>query len=217
MTERIIAFVALALCCACGSTPPTSPSAIAPSTTTRTFAVYGSVTDYQGAVVSGAILEILDGNNEGERAVTDVQGRYSFGRLQAGGFTILAAAIDHATATKQVMLTADTSLEFQLSLLGAEFVIVGALTTTSNPDGTMAARGQSLNIGAGCAAEVSGAANFRDVNGAIVTTLSWSLPPTTVVRPGEQVSYDFCCVTHEQAIVITNYDADFRGTSVRCS
>lgn len=209
--RSLIALVAAALCSSCGSGVPTSPSSSA------TFAIRGSVTGYQGALLSGAILEVVDGTNQGQKAVTDSQGRYSFARLQAGGFTIRASAVDHATATREVMLTGDTSLEFQLRVLLAQFVVVGTLTTVINPNGTITAQGHSLNTGDGCAAQVTGTANFRDLNGAIVATLVWSLPPATVVRPGEQISYEFCCVSREQAGVITTYDADFRGITVRCS
>jgi hypothetical protein len=214
MAKRLLLpLSALALSIACGGATPTSPT----STSSATFAIRGSVTGYQDAPLGGATLEILDGINQGQRVVTDVQGRYSFARLHPGEFTVRATAEDHATATKGVMLTADTSLEFQLRVLLAQFVVVGTLAVANGPDGTLVARGQSSNIGDGCAAQITGTANFRDVNGAIVTTLVWSAPPGTIVRPGEQVSYEFCCVSSEQAVVIRRYEADFRGTTVRCS
>jgi carboxypeptidase family protein len=212
MAKRsLIALVAVALCSACGSVDPTSPSS-------TTFAIRGTVTDYQGAPLGGAVLEVMDGPNAGQKAVADAQGRYSFARLQAGEFTIQVTAVDHAPATKRVMLAADTSLEFQLRIAAlAQFVVLGTLTIVNNPDGTFAARGQSVNTGEGCAAQVSGTANFRNVDGEIVTTLVWSLPPTTVIRPGEQVSYEFCCITPEQAAVIRKYDGELRAIAVHCS
>ena len=88
--RTLVTIIGLAafVCSACGASP-TEPTA-------NSFALRGIVTGYEGAVLEGATLEVLDGANRGTRVVTDAQGRYGFSDLAPGAFTMQASAVDYA-------------------------------------------------------------------------------------------------------------------------
>jgi hypothetical protein len=197
---------------ACGGVTPTSPTP-----TSSGFALRGLVTGYEGAALPGAILEILDGANKGQRVVTDVQGRYGLTGLQPGGFTIQASAVDYATTTRPVTLTADSSLDFPLRVLLAQMAIIGTITPLSHSNGTFGAQFQIVNTGDGCAADVAGTADFFDMNRMLVISLAWSAPATPMFRPGDRSTFEFCCLTREQAAAITQYNSNFRWVTVHCT
>ena len=199
----------------CGSVTPVSPTA--PTPTATSVALRGVVTGYEGVPLLGATLEILDGTNRGQRVITDVQGRYGFTGLQPGGFTIQASAVDYATLTNPVTLIADMSLDLTLRVLLAQFAIVGTMTPLSHPNGTLGAQFQLVNTGDGCAADVSGTADFFDKNRGLVTSLAWSAPPTPIFRPGDQVGFEFCCQSRDQSAAVTTYNANLKWVTVHCS
>jgi len=201
--------VAGLICSACGASPtsPTAPS----------FALHGIVTGYEGAALQGATLEVIDGVNKGQRVVADAQGRYGFADLQPGGFTIQASAVDYASATKPVTLDDDSALDFQLRVLLAQIVIVGAITPVSHPNGTFGAQFQVANNGDGCAADVAGTTEFFDANRALVTSLAWSAPTTPIFRPADRFSFEFCCLSRDQAAAVKTYNANFRWVTVHCT
>jgi hypothetical protein len=212
--KSLLTFAALvaAFGSGCGSVTesPTAPTA-------TSFALRGVVTGYEGAALLGATLEILDGANRGQRVVTDVEGRYGFTGLQPGGFTIQASAVDYATTTKPMALTADSAVDFQLRVLLAQIVFIGTIVPVSHPNGTFGAQGQAMNAGDGCAADVSGTADLLDRNRALVTSLAWSAPPTPILRPGDRFSFEFCCLTREQAGAVANYNSNFKWVTVHCT
>ena len=219
MARRVpVAIIGLAalICNACGASP-TSPTDT-DTTTADSFALRGIVTGYEGAALQGATLEVLDGANKGRRAVTDAQGRYAFSGLQAGGFTIEASAVDYATSTQPVTLTANSSVDFQLRVFLAQIGVVGdSLLFVDSPNGKYSAQGEVINTGDGCAAELVGTANLLDKNLMLVATLVWSMPSNEIVRPGGRYTYQFCCLTREQATIITKFNASFRWVTVHCS
>lgn len=209
----IFATLVAAFSSGCGSVTPTSPTA----STASSFALRGIVTGYEGAALPGAILEILDGANHGQRVVTDVLGRYGLTGLQPGGFTIQASAVDYATTTKPVTLTADLSLDFPLRVLLAQIAIIGTVTPLGHLNGTFGAQFQVVNTGDGCAADVSGTADFFDMNRTLITSLAWSATAIPVFRPGDRFTFEFCCLTREQAAAITQYNSNFRWVTVHCA
>ena len=205
----IVSLAAL-VCSACGASP-TQP------TTANRFALRGIVTGYEGAALQGATLAVIDGVNKGKSVVTDAQGRYGFAGLEPGGLTIEASAVDYATATKPVTLVADASVDFQLRVLLAQISVVGdTLTFVGNANGTFSAQGQAVNTGDGCAAELSGTANLVDKNLILVATLLYSMPPNQILRPGDRFTYEFCCLTRDQATAVTKFNASFRWETVHC-
>ncbi len=197
------------ICSACGASP-TEPTAIS-------FALRGIVTGYEGAALQGATLEVIDGVNKGKSVVTDAQGRYGFTDLEPGGMTIQASAVDYATATKPVTLAADVDVDFQLRVLLAQIAIVAGVTPVSHPTGTYGAQFQITNAGDGCAADVTGTADFFDKNRALVTSLAWSAPLNTMLRPGDRSTYEFCCLARDQAAAVTSYNANFKWVTVHCT
>ena len=199
---------------ACGASPtsPTSPTA-------TSFALGGVVTGYEGAALQGAMLEVMDGVNKGQRVVADAQGRYGFTDLQAGGFTIQASAVDYAMATKPITLTADTSVDFELRVLLAQIANIGEPTLIfgDKPGGTFSAQGEVVNTGDGCAAEMTGTAKLLDKNLILIATLFWSMPPNEILRPGDRYTYEFCCLTRDQAMAASTFNANFRWGTVHCT
>jgi hypothetical protein len=208
--RALVGIIALAglISSACGASP-TSPA--------TSFALHGTVTGYEGAALQGATLEVVDGVNQGKRVVTDAQGRYGFIELQPGALTIQASAVDYAPATKPVMLAADVAVDFQLRVLLAQLVIVGAVSPVSYPNGTFAAQFQLVNSGDGCASEMAGVADLFDKNRTLITRLAWSAPPAAVLRPGDRLGEEFCCLTRDQAAAVTTYNANFRWVTVHCT
>jgi len=61
------------------------------------------------ASLASVRVEILDGNNQGQAAATDGQGRYGFGALDQGTFSIRAAADQFESEMRGVTLTSNTS------------------------------------------------------------------------------------------------------------
>ena len=209
--RTLVAIIGLAalVCNACGASP-TEPSATG-------FALRGIVTGYEGAALQGATLEVIEGVNKGKSVVTDAQGRYGFTDLGPGVLTIQASAVDYATATKPMTLTADSAVDFQLKVLLAQIGIIGPPTPVAHPNGTYGARFQIVNSGDGCASDMYGTADLLDKNRALITSLGWSAPPATVLRPGDRLGDEFCCLTRDQAAAVTAYNANFRWVTVHCT
>jgi hypothetical protein len=208
----IVGLTAL-VCSACGGSPtePSEPRA-------NSFALRGIVSGYEGAALQGAILAVIDGVNKGKSVVTDAQGRYGFTDLEPGGLTVQASAVDYATTTRPVTLTADTTVDFQLRVLLAQIAAASdTLLFVGNPNGTFSAQGQAINTGDGCAAELTGTANLVDKDLILVATLLWSMPPTQILRPGDRYTYEFCCLTRDQATTAARFNASFRWVTVPCT
>ena len=218
---NIIAPVVAAAVSACGGTPtsPTlieDPTLLGNSTSTR-VALRGIVTGYEGAPLTEAIVEVIDGVNAGRRAVTDAEGRYSFTGLQLGDMTLRASAVDYATFTKSYTLTTDTSLTIQLRVLLARIVIVGdTLEFVRKPDGMVSVQAQAVNTGDGCAAELVGTATLVDDEITTVATLTSTMPSDQILRPGERYLVDFCCLTRDEATAVEKWRANFKWVTVHC-
>ena len=208
-TRVAIVVLAELVCSACGASP------MQPTTATS-FALRGIVTGYEGAALQGATLAVIDGVNQGKSVVTDAQGQYGFTDLEPGELTIKASAIDYATATKPVTLVADTAVDFQLRVLLAQIGIIGQAIAVAHSNGTFGVQFQMVNTGDGCAASVTGTADFFDKNRAPLTNLTFSAPPTAMLRPAEQSTYEFCCLTREQSAAVTTYSANFKWVTVHC-
>ena len=210
--RTLVTIVGLAalVCSACGASP-TQP------TTANSFALRGIVTGYEGAALQGATLAVIDGVNKGRSVVTDAQGRYGFSDLEPGGLTIQASAVDYATAMKPMTLVADAAVDFQLRVLLAQIGIIVPPTPVGHPNGTFGAQFQLVNSGDGCASDMSGTADLLDENRTLITSLGWSAPPAAVLRPGDRLGDEFCCVTRDQAAAVTAYNANFRWVTVHCT
>jgi len=206
----IIGLTAL-VCSACGASPtePTQP-------TVNSFALRGVVTGYEGAALQGATLAVIDGVNKGQSVVTDAQGRYGFADLEPGGLTIHASAVDYAPATRPVMLAADVAVDFQLRVLLAQIGIIGPPTPVAHPNGTYGAQFQLMNSGDGCASDMSGTADLFDKNRTLITSFGWSAAAGVILRPGDRLGDEFCCLTRDQAAAVTSYNANFRWVTVHC-
>lgn len=160
---------------------------------------------------------MIDGVNKGKRVVTDAQGRYGFANLDPGGLTIQASAVDYTTATKPITLAADAAVDFQLRVPLAQLGIIAPPTPVAHSNGTYGAQFQLVNSGDGCASDMHGTADLFDKNRTLITSLGWSGPPAAVLRPGDRLADEFCCLTRDQAAAVTNYNANFRWATVHCT
>jgi len=43
-----------------------------------------------------------------------------------------------------------------------------------------------------------------------------SMPPNQILRPGDRYTYDFCCLTRDQAMEVARFNAHFRWVTVHC-
>src|SRR5689334_12359260 len=104
-----------------------------------TSAVIGSVTDPDGAAISGATVTILSAENGLRRAVkTDEAGRFAFPQLKPGVYSVKAAADGFQTGQNTSVaagLGQKQTVDFQLHIASAsESVLVRAQAPLINPD-----------------------------------------------------------------------------------
>jgi len=109
-------FVAVLLSTSCGdSQSPPEPAALSP--TPSSYTLSGTITDAAtGLPLSGARVEILDGQHRAESAASNGQGVYSLGQL-LGNMNVSAAHEGYATERTGATLTQNTTLNFALSPL----------------------------------------------------------------------------------------------------
>ena len=199
---------------ACSSKAPTGPSTPpAPST----FTLSGSVTS-GGSPVATATISIIDGPNALRVVTTTASGAYQIAGLQPGSFTTVVGAVDYQTVTRAVTLTADTVLNFDLVRLPRALVesVPDVVQGILQPDGRYAIAPTGINNGTGCAGLIAGSTDLRSDAGPIAT-IAWSLPPTTIVKPGERFTYSVCCVTRDQAFAPgATYFTRFTYNTVSC-
>jgi hypothetical protein len=87
--------------------------------------VEGVVRDTTGAVMVGVDVTLMPAEMADPRAtVTDTSGRFQFGRLPSGTYTVAAAAAGFAEASRQVAITAEPvlSVELVMQVLVTELV-----------------------------------------------------------------------------------------------
>jgi hypothetical protein len=90
MAKWALALVLLLTVQACGGGSATAPS---PPPAPPTFSLSGQVADIRtSAVISGAVVSIVDSANAGKSTTTDSAGNYSFTGLQQAGFTVGVSA-----------------------------------------------------------------------------------------------------------------------------
>ena len=103
--------------------------------------VEGVVRDTTGAVMVGVNVTLMPAEMADPRAtVTDTSGRFQFGRLPSGTYTVAAAAAGFAEASRQVAITAEPvlSVELVMQVLVTELVEVSANLGTSASTGLAA-------------------------------------------------------------------------------
>lgn len=195
---------------ACGNSSSPSPSS-------ASLSVIGTIASSAGTTISGARVEVLDGVNRGRAVVSDAAGKYALTALYPGAISLLASAANHMSATQSGTLTANASANFQLVKIPAAILVVdGDARGSVLPDGTFTYVGQGSNKGDACATEISGTTYYLDSSQTILGSVPWSLPPTTVVRPGGTFTYQFCCLQRAQADAATQGKTDFRFTTIPC-
>lgn len=150
-------------------------------------------------MVAGATVTVQDGADAGRSTTTDTSGHYSLANLSRGGFTVRATATDHEPLSKGVTLVVDTALDFELpKVLKADLVIDGGINERLQADGSYSFPATGLNRGDGCAGSIAGTSDFADAAGKLIASPQWSLPGTTIVRPGERFTYQICCLSRDQ-------------------
>jgi carboxypeptidase family protein len=189
MTMRPL-LLALAVSCfiaACGgSSAPNTPTPI-----NATWNLNGTVRSSAGANINAATVAILDGPDAGKQATADTSGRYGFTGLREGGFSVRVSADGYTAVTQGVTLTANRVVDFQLSRVPvAELSFGDELDFTARPDGGFDIFASGVNSGDGCATSISGVTTITGSSG-VVLTFPWTLPPATIVRPGERFRYTF--------------------------
>jgi hypothetical protein len=211
---RKLILVALVGSVACaGSKTPTAPTTPAPST----FTLSGSVTS-GGTAVVGATVTVVDGPNTNRGATTGASGSYQLTGLQAGGFTASITAVDYQTTTRPVTLTADAVLNIDLVRLPRAVIenVPDIVQGILQSDGRYALAPTGINSGNGCAGSIAGTTDLRNDAGPIAT-IAWSLPPTTIVKPGERFTYSVCCISRDQAVAPgATYFTRFTFNTVTC-
>jgi Carboxypeptidase regulatory-like domain len=211
--RKLLLFVLLVGSAACSSKTPTAPTAAQPST----FALSGNVTS-GGTSVVGATVTVVDGPNANRTATTSAGGGYQLTGLQAGGFTASIAAVDYQTTMRPVTLTADTVLNIDLVRLPRAIVenVPDVVQGIVQPDGRYAIAPTGINNGNGCAGSIAGSTDLRNDAGPIAT-IAWSLPPTTIVKPGERFTYSVCCISRDQAFAPgATYFTRFTFNTIAC-
>lgn len=99
---------------------PGGTSAIAVSGTgvaVPTFTLSGVVTETPpttSTVLSGVVVTVVDGANQGKAATTGADGRYQITGVVNGGYTVSAAKAGYATALLPVGINGNTTLDFRL-------------------------------------------------------------------------------------------------------
>src|SRR2546427_7229762 len=125
--------VAVALCTlvlACASDGPTTPTPTpAPAPAPSSVSLSGRIFDAgNGVPVAGNVL-ILGGTNQGRSTHADAEGNYRLSDLQPGTFTVFAGLTNYASIEREISLSADTTLDFPLTLLVA--TLSGRVTDTA--------------------------------------------------------------------------------------
>jgi hypothetical protein len=174
--------------------------------------------DQAGAPFPGVTLAVMDGANVGRQGATDGQGRYSLTALQPGSLTLQVAASGYVKVKQPLTITTSSMANFQLALVPPEFTTtVDKLTVVSNPDGTSSAFGEVKNIGEGCATNLSAMGDILNDQGESIQSISWSMPPDQVLKPGDSYRYELRGLTSEQAAAVRTYKAIMKWVTVRCS
>jgi hypothetical protein len=140
---------------ACGSTPGTptgssssssstttsSPTTSTPTTSTTTtstsgatgFTVSGTVTDgTSGGILPNIVVSITDGANSGKSATTGSAGTYAIRLVTPGTMTLSASAIGYVTATKSVVVSADTRVDWVLTRVPSSTTTTSIATTSAS-------------------------------------------------------------------------------------
>ena len=128
----------LILCSACGdSSSPTAPST-AP-TTTSIWNLSGTVSAIAPTPtpIEGATVAVVDGPDQGKTATTDNVGLYQFTGLQQAEFRVSASADGYSSATADVNLTSNTTLNLELELSPATGVLTGLVREYASPNGAL--------------------------------------------------------------------------------
>lgn len=198
-TDRLkisIAIVLAAMSLKCGG----SANPVTPTTPTSTTFTLSGIVSSGGAAVAGAVITVLDGPNANQTAATSTDGRYSFASLKSGGFTIRTTAPDYVTTTQPVTLIANQTANIELVKLPRAVLVSvpEALVAVAQPDGTFGYAPTGQNTGTGCAGSVAGTTDVT-INGSLLKTLAWALPPATLVRPTDRFTYQICCLTRAEA------------------
>jgi len=200
----------------CGSSG--TPSTPSPSTITLSGTVKDSTT---GAGLVGAAVVILDGPNANRSTTTDAAGAYTLAGLTSGGFTARASLTGYLAQSQPVTLTGSTIAAFALVKVPAANLIslAGSTATPSlGPDGlSLQYSFDAHNIGAGCAASVSGTFQLQDNNHLTLTSLPWAWPTGTILQPGQSFGTTACCTSAQTALSSKFYLVTFAFTSVACS
>lgn len=193
--------ITLAIClagfvAACGGSSPTTPT---PTPNRATWALSGTVRAAGGGPIGLATIAVLDGPDAGRQASTDNAGAYSIAGLQQAGFSVRASANGFTPASDSVTLTANRTLDFQLQRLPvASLTFGGPITFTPRPDFGFDMAASGVNSGDGCASSVTGMTTLTGANG-VVLTYAWSLPASTIIRPGEGFIYNFGPMSRSEA------------------
>ena len=107
--------------CSDSPTAPKTPQAPPPTATPTpvpvgSLTLSGTIYDWEGgAVGSTGVVRLESGAQQGTVVYTNGDGSYRFDHLSPGSTTVLAQARYHASATKTISLTSDSSLDFTLS------------------------------------------------------------------------------------------------------
>ncbi len=87
--------------------------------TQPTFAISGTVTDNSDAVVSGAVVKLMQGSRQISQATTDSNGKYSFTNVPAGTYNVVAeqsGGSGQTTKTILVVLTDSNATEKNIKM-----------------------------------------------------------------------------------------------------
>jgi hypothetical protein len=205
------------VCAACGG-GASSSAPMAPSGAEQRETLSGVVTGANGAPLAAATVTVLDGPNFGAAAASDSAGHYQIPNLQAGTFSVQAAASGYQTLMKTVTLNANGALDFSLSkILKASLETVTATGSgVLQPDGTYAVPIVGRNAGDGCAGNVHGTADFSDATGVTRVNVPWSLPASTIVAPTAQFSFQVCCLAADVAFKVPMASVQYVYETVAC-
>jgi hypothetical protein len=155
----------------------------------------------------------MDGPNIGRAAASNAQGEFSLTGLQPGAFTMQISAAGYTKVMAPIELTTDTTMNFQLRLLLAEFTAPkDRLATVVNANGTFSAVGDLKNTGEGCATDLSAMGNILDDNQQTIATFSWSMPPNQILKPGDVYQFELCCFS----AAVRSYTGTLKWNTVRC-
>ena len=211
--KAVLLVVVLAGAVACSKSPAAPSTAPAPTTYTLSGTVRGS----DGAVVSGATVLILDSANAGRSAATGTGGTYQLTGLQSAGFSARVTAADFEPFTRGLTITADTVADFTLTRLPRAILtnVAQEIVGTREPGGTYGFTPVGQNTGSGCAGSISGVTTITK-DGATLLAAPWSLPLSTIVRPGERFSYSISGVSSDVAFSGGVWFTRFNFVTVAC-